>query len=191
MSRREATFEAAEGYIEGAVKDQRNITADWQPLQELIAGVELREVKNVCKPGGGVLTEVFRRDWGLDDLPVDQVFQNTLPARGISGWHAHRQTTDRLFVNQGLAKIVLYDAREGSPSLDRINEFCFGEPRPGLVIVPPGIWHAVENLLETPSRVLNLVDVAYVYDDPDHWRLPLDTDRIPYRFPRAGTDPNL
>jgi hypothetical protein len=31
--------------------------------------------------------------------------------------------------------------------------------------------------------VLNLTDHAYTYDSPDHWRLPVDTRRIPYRFP--------
>jgi len=32
----------------------------------------------------------------------------------------------------------------------------------------------------TPSILVNLVDAAYSYDDPDHWRLPPDTPEIPY-----------
>ena len=28
--------------------------------------------------------------------------------------------------------------------------------------------------------LLNAADVPYDYDDPDHWRLPPDTDRIPF-----------
>jgi dTDP-4-dehydrorhamnose 3,5-epimerase len=54
--------------------------------------------------------------------------------------------------------------------------------RPALVTIPPRVWHAVRNLSSTPSMMLNLTDRAYSYEDPDHWRLPADTDRIPFRF---------
>ncbi len=151
-------------------------------MQELIAGVRLREVKNVCGGRGGHLTELYRSDWGLDDSSVDQVFQVVFEAGGISGWHAHRFTTDRLFVSYGQARIVLYDGRAGSPTHGRLNGFLCGLVRPGLVVVPPGIWHAVQNIHHGPSIVTNIVDRAYEYDDPDHWRLPIGSDKIPYRF---------
>lgn len=32
--------------------------------------------------------------------------------------------------------------------------------------------------------LLNLADQAYRYEDPDHWRLPVNTDKIPYQFER-------
>jgi hypothetical protein len=44
----------------------------------------------------GILTEVFRRDWNLDDRLVDQVFQSVLGPGAVSAWHAHQHTTDRL-----------------------------------------------------------------------------------------------
>lgn len=175
---------ADEGFLPGAQQDRQSVTLDWQPLQPLIEGVRVREVKHVPK-NNGVLTEVWRADWALDDLPVIQVFQNLLQPGGISGWHVHQFTSDRIFVNSGLMKLVLYDARAASPSFGRINEFRLGDVRPGLVLVPPGVWHAVQNLAPEPSRLLNLVDRAYAYEDPDHWRLPLDTPRIPYRFQPA------
>ncbi len=178
----EPKFEEKEGYIDGTSKDSQSITADWMPLQQSIDGVKLREVKNVLKNRGGLLTEVFRRDWLLDEGTVDQVFQNILNPGQISGWHVHARTTDRIFVNIGVMKIVLYDARTDSPTFERVNEFMLGDIRPGLLIVPPGVWHAVQNIANQPSALLNLVDCAYQYDDPDHWRLPLDTPKIPYRF---------
>jgi len=51
-----------------------------------------------------------------------------------------------------------------------------------LVIVPPGVWRAVGNLADHVSLLLNLVDQAYKYEDPDHYRLPIDTELIPYKF---------
>jgi len=167
--------------MEGATKDRQSITADWVPLRELIDGVRVREIKNVPK-SNGVLTEIFRSDWGLDSGIVQQVFQTTIAPAGLSAWHVHQFTTDRLFVSLGLLKIVLFDARESSPSRGCVNELKFGTERPALVVVPPGVWHGVQNIGAAPGLILNLVDRAYCYEDPDHWRLPPDTSKIPYSF---------
>ena len=176
--------------IDGAVKDRQSITADWVPLLDPIAGVRIREVKNVPR-NNGMLTEVFRRDWNLDDGLVDQVFQSVLVPGAVSAWHAHQHTTDRLFVTHGHLKIVLFDAREDSASRGRINEFRFGSERPALVRVPPGVWHGVQNISGESASLLNLVDRAYRYEDPDHWRLPPDTPKIPYSFRTASLTDGL
>jgi dTDP-4-dehydrorhamnose 3,5-epimerase len=114
---------------------------------------------------------------------VDQVFQTRLgEPGGVSARHAHGHTTDRLFVTEGLMRIVLYDARTGSRTHGHLIERRFGLVRPALAVVPPGVWHGIQNLASTPSVVLNLVDRAYDYDDPDHRRLPPHTEQIPLRF---------
>ena len=178
------TFAREEGFLDGCRKDGQTVTADWTPLMDLLHGVSVREVRNVPKRDG-LLTEVFRREWAGAAAHVDQVFQVRLEPGGISAWHTHRHTTDRLFVTAGLMRIVLYDARSVSPTHGRLNELRFGLTRPALVVIPPGVWHGLENLSSSPSIVLNLVDRAYDYEDPDHWRLPFDTDRIPFRFARG------
>ncbi len=171
------------GGLPGARRDLQSVTRDWQSIQPMIDGVVVKEVLNVTK-NNGILTEIWRADWGLDGLGIGQVFQNLVAAGSCSSWHVHRVTTDRIFVNYGLIKMVLYDARTGSPTLGRVNEFRLGLVRPAMVVVPPGVWHLVQNLDETPSLLLNLVDRAYDYENPDHWRLPSDTAEIPYRvFP--------
>jgi dTDP-4-dehydrorhamnose 3,5-epimerase len=143
--------------------------------------VKVREVRHLVKRHG-VLTEIFRADWGLDDGRVGQVFEVKLGPDEISAWHVHRVTWDRLFVTRGAVRIVLFDARRKSPTYGAVNEFRFGGVRPALVVVPPGIWHGVQNLRAGESRIVNVTDKAYSYDDPDHWRLPRDTSRIPFRF---------
>jgi dTDP-4-dehydrorhamnose 3,5-epimerase len=81
-----------------------------------------------------------------------------------------------------MARIALYDARPDSPTHGVVNEFRFGSLRPALVTVPPRIWHGVQNVGDGVAVVLNLVDRAYDYEDPDHWRVPADSAEIPYRF---------
>lgn len=172
------TSSSFDSQIEGGTKDRQSITSDWEFLQPRIDQVRLKEVKNVVKENGA-LTEVYRRDWRLDEGEVDQVFQVMLIPGGISAWHTHQFTTDRLFVSQGTIKVVLYDARQSSPTFGFVNEFRLGSLRPALVVVPPGVWHGVQNISGTPACLLNLVDRASAYKDPDHWRLPWIQKKFP------------
>lgn len=82
----------------------------------------------------------------------------------------------------GRLLIALYDGRGDSPTRNRTVDFRIGAERPGLVIVPPGVWHGVRNIGSTPLLMINVVDRAYDYEDPDHYRLPVDTPHIPYRL---------
>lgn len=171
--------------LPGARKDEQSITADWELTnQPLIAGVSVKNVKHVPKENG-FLVEFFRDEWKLDPGIVAQVFQVTLFGGKISAWHAHELTTDRLFVSDGLMKVVLFDAREGSPTRGAFNEFRVGRPRPVLIVVPPKVWHGVQNIGTADASIVNLTDRAYRYEDPDHWRLPPDAEEIPYSFARV------
>ncbi len=171
--------------VQGARKDRQSVTHDGQPFaRALIDGVVAREMPNMMK-GNGVLTEIFRADWFENPRPLAQVFQSIIFPGGISAWHAHALTTDQLFAACGSVHIVLYDARTHSPTFGQVNEFRVGSFRQALVIVPPGVWHGVRNFGPDNAILLNLVDRAYEYTSPDHWRLPIDTDQIPFRFEGA------
>lgn len=164
------------------VKDPQLVKPDWQPSDPVpIDGVRIKAMANVLADNG-CLTEIWRRDWGLDDLPVAQVFQKLLGVGGVSAWHAHRHTTDRLFIGLGRAKVVLYDGRVDSPTRGALAEYRLGVERPALLLVPPGVWHGVKALNGRPALIINVVDRAYDYEDPDHWRLPADSPDIPYRI---------
>lgn len=167
--------------LPGTKKDEQSVTADWQSTQDLIDGVTVKEIRSVLA-GTGYVTEVFRRDWDADGGIVDQVFQVTLGPGGVSAWHCHANTTDRLMVNHGRIRIVLYDSREGSPTQGRLNHLVFGTPRPAIVTVPPLVWHGIQNVGPGDSSLINVVDAAYDYEDPDHYRIPADSPEIPYRF---------
>jgi dTDP-4-dehydrorhamnose 3,5-epimerase len=59
-------------------------------------------------------------------------------------------------------------------------ELHAGDVRPALVVLPPGVWHGLQNLGTIDALVLNCPTEAYNYADPDHYRLPYDTAEIPY-----------
>lgn len=163
-------------------KDARLVDADWQPANlPQIEGVRMKSIANMLGDRAR-LTEIWRRDWQLDDQPIDQVFQSLLEPGAITAWHCHVETMDRMFCAFGRIKLALYDARSESSTYGTVIELRLGEERPMLVTVPPGVWHGVACLGSKPALLINLVDKAYDYNDPDHWRLPADTPQIPYRF---------
>src|SRR6185312_831484 len=75
----DAGFTAECGALPGATRDRQSITRDWMPLQKLIDGVAVREVRNVPKDNG-YLAEIWRADWRLDGA-VAHLFQALLAAR--------------------------------------------------------------------------------------------------------------
>lgn len=168
--------------LPGAVCDAQSVTADWQPVAaDLIDGVVVREAKTMAR-GTGALTELWRADWGVDDEPVRQVFQNTIEPGGYSAWHAHAVAIDRITVNLGQLTMVLYDARQTSQTFGRLNEFHLMAMRPTLVTIPPKVWHGVVNRTGVVASLVNMPDVAYTYEAPDHWRVPADSPDVPYRI---------
>jgi dTDP-4-dehydrorhamnose 3,5-epimerase len=165
--------------LPGARKDGQQITPDWKKLGETIEGLSVHEVRHVPRDHG-VITEIFRPEWDPTGLPVVQIYQSRLFPGAVGAWSCHARTTDRIFVNQGHLKIVLYDGRENSGSHGLVMELHAGDARPALVVVPPGIWHGLQNLGTIDALVLNCPTEAYNYADPDHYRLPHDSDQIPY-----------
>jgi dTDP-4-dehydrorhamnose 3,5-epimerase len=100
----------------------------------------------------------------------------------LSAWHMHRNQTDHIFVVAGTIKVVLFDDREESATRGNLEIYHLSPLRPTLLVVPPEVWHGLQNLEAGHSSFVNFFDRRYEHDDPDEWRLPPDTDEIPYRF---------
>jgi len=166
-------------------RDPQSITADWEPYNfSPINGVVHKEVRNVIKDNG-YLTEMFRPEW-FENTAIGQVFRVSLQPGAISAWHVHEETTDRLSIILGVVKVVLYDARPDSPTAGMINEFKLSENRPGTIFIPPGVWHGVQNIHYQGSAIINMVDKAYKYENPDHLRIPFNDPQIPYTFEKKS-----
>lgn len=168
--------------LAGSKRDRQSITKEWLPCrQNLIDGVALHETKPVLT-GYGLLIELFRAEWAPKNYRVDQIFTSQLRPESISAWHAHATTTDRLSVAAGTLRVVLYDARPDSTTHGLINEFRLSDHRPGTLLIPPRVWHGVQNTGVQTAILINAVDTAYQYENPDHWRLASDSPEIPFVF---------
>ena len=116
-----------------------------------------------------------------DDLPLEEWLADRI-------WPLERALVSDAFVHDGTIRLVLYDDREASPTRKRLAVLHLSRLRPTLVTVPPGVWHGLENLeVAQSSSFVNFQDRNYRYESPDEWRLPWDSDEIPYRFRAAPT----
>ncbi len=181
-SRREAADIA--GY-EVLVRKQSAVDASGQLRQDPIDGVRFRATRPVPHEDGTV-TEVARAVWPEIDLPVVQVhITTTLPGR-IRAWGLHRASTDRLFVVKGLVSIVLYDPRSGSATNGCVNEFRVSERNPGLLVIPPNLFHGWKNIGVDEAFIINMPSYQYDYDTPDALDLPYESEIakaiVPFRW---------
>jgi dTDP-4-dehydrorhamnose 3,5-epimerase len=134
----------------------------------------------------GHVCEVARASWDVIAGPVVQVHTTTTFPGRIRAWGLHQRSTDRLFVVGGLVKIVVFDGRLDSPTNGRVNEFTVSEKNPGLLIVPPNLYHGWKNIGTTEAIIINMPTAMYDYDHPDALDLPWDCEAagriVPYRF---------
>jgi dTDP-4-dehydrorhamnose 3,5-epimerase len=118
----------------------------------------------------------------MHPAPLVYVYQATLRRGQIKGWVVHREQDDRLFINFGFLRVVLYDDREGSETRGMVNDLTFSERSRTLVVIPCGIFHAVQNVGEMEASFINMPTRPYDHANPDKYRLPLQNDLIPFRF---------
>ena len=134
----------------------------------------------------GHVTEAARASWDIIGGPIVQVhLTTTLPGRHRA-WGLHQRGTDRLFVASGLVKFVVFDGRLESPTCGCVNEVTMSETSPGLLIVPPNLYHGWKNIGSSEAIIINMPTAMYNYEAPDALDLPWDSEAaariIPYRF---------
>jgi dTDP-4-dehydrorhamnose 3,5-epimerase len=102
----------------------------------------------------------------------------------VKGWHYHKKQTDHFAVVKGIAKLVLYDNRDDSPTKGDINEFFMGEHNPLLVKIPPLVLHGFKCIGKEEAICINIPTEAYNHDHPDEFRVDPHDNDIPYDWER-------
>ena len=77
-------------------------------------------------------------------------------------------------------KVVLYDNRPDSPTFGRVNEIFRTEHDRTIMVIPAHVFHAHENIGTTDALFISMPTRPYHHSAPDVYRLPIDTDLIPY-----------
>ena len=162
------------------------VNAEGQLRRLPIEGVQFRPTRPVPHEDG-VLTEVVRASWDvLEDRPLSQVHITTTFPERIRAWGLHQVSIDRLFVVSGLVKVAVFDGRLDSPTHGRVFEVVLSERNPGLLIIPPDLYHGWKNIGVTEAVIINMPTEMYDYENPDALDMPWDSDAarrlIPYTW---------
>lgn len=149
---------------------------------QLIDGVMTKRLK-VIPDERGRLMEILRCD---DEIfqKFGQAYLTTAYPGVVKGWHYHKIQNDHLVVVHGMMKVVLYDARESSPTRGLINEFFMGIHNPILLRIPKLVYHGFKCISEHEAIVLNFPTEVYRYENPDEYRMDAHSPDIPYDWSR-------
>ena len=148
----------------------------------MIEGVKVKRLK-VIPDERGLLMEMMRDD---DEFfqKFGQVYLSVVYPGVVKGWHYHRKQTDHFVFVKGMAKVVLYDNREGSKTRGEVNEFFMGEQNPILLVIPPFVLHGMKGIGTEPAMLVNVPTEPYRYDQPDEHRIDPHSNDIPYKWAR-------
>jgi dTDP-4-dehydrorhamnose 3,5-epimerase len=128
----------------------------------------------------GLLMEIFNPELDFWREPVVYSYCVTIRPGRIKGWGMHRIQADRYAVLAGRLRVVLFDGRADSPTHEQFAEFHFTEVNPGLLRIPPGVWHADQNWGDTDALIVNFPTAPYDRENPDKYRIDPHSGQIPF-----------
>jgi dTDP-4-dehydrorhamnose 3,5-epimerase len=146
----------------------------------MIEGVRLKQLKMIPDERGRLM-EILRRD-DKEFIKFGQVYMTTAYPGVVKGWHYHQLQIDSFCTVRGMIKLVLYDARENSPTHKEVNEFFQGEHHTILVQIPNLVYHGFKCVSETEAIVINCITEVYDHKQPDEFRVAYNDPRIPYNW---------
>ncbi len=146
----------------------------------MIQGVESKQLTKRADERG-FLMELLRSDDSIF-TKFGQCYVSMNYPGVVRAWHWHKKQDDFIVVVKGMIKVGLCDIREGSPTRGEVNEFYLGENNNVLLKIPVGVAHGYKTMGVEPSLLINLPTEAYSREEPDEYRLPWNTDQIPFNW---------
>lgn len=144
----------------------------------MIDGVIVKDLK-VVPDERGLLMEMWRSD-DPDYERFGQCYVTMVYPGVVKAWHYHKKQTDHFVCVGGMAKVVLYDMREGSPTKGETNEFVIGWQRQRMIIIPKDVFHGFTAVGTEPAFIVNIPTELYDYENPDEHRRAFDDPEIGY-----------
>ena len=162
-----------------SAQDAPTVDTAGRPLSTGIEGVRYsRLVSHVDHRGS--LTEVVNFENEFWDEPIVYSYCFTIAPGRIKGWGMHYKQADRYFMAYGNVRVVLYDGRTRSPTSGRFAQFHLTDATRGLLLIPPGVWHADQNWGDTEAVMVNHPTRPFDHEDPDKHRIDPASGEIPF-----------
>lgn len=142
-----------------------------------IDGVSIKQIKKHCDDRG-FICEVYRDDEDHMPPPCRQTTFTVTHPGVVKAFHWHKKQWDYWFVLNGMARIVLHDMREDSPTKGVTQVIVAGVHNPVAVAIPPKVAHGYQVLGNEPVMLFYHTSEVYDHNNPDEERLPWDDQVI-------------
>ena len=143
----------------------------------MIYGVSIIPLKTFLDERGVVRHMIRSTDPHFSQF--GEIYFSAIFPGAIKGWHVHRKMELNYAVVSGNIKLVLYDAREGSPTHGELQEIFMGEDNYVLAKVPP---HVVNGFKAVGNEKAIVANCATIPHDP------AEIERIDPFDPAIGYD---
>lgn len=162
-----------------AEQDVPTVTREGKARPTPIDGVVVERTAMYADDRGALIPFIDgRRPFWAEPVVYGYCF--TIRPGRIKGWGMHELQTDRYFLARGNVRVALFDGREDSSTRGAVHEVFFTPETPGLVSIPPGVWHADQNWGDADALVTNYPTHPYDPDVPDKHRIDPHAGVIPF-----------
>jgi dTDP-4-dehydrorhamnose 3,5-epimerase len=165
-------------------QDAPSVTAAGDKLHPLIDGVVIHRLAPQ-EDKRGELVELYSLSWNVHPDPLVYSYMVTLRPGAIRGWAMHKLQDDRIAILSGFFRWALYDNRPESGTFGKLSVLALSERNRVLFTIPKNVIHATQNIGSTEAVFINYPTRPYDHENPDKYRIALDSDMIPFRFDDA------
>lgn len=142
----------------------------------MIDGVIVKPLRRIPDERGFIMHMLRSDDPEFEKF--GEIYFSTVFPNVIKAWHLHKEMTLNYSVIAGMAKLVLYDDRDRSPTKGEVQELFIGRENYQLVKIPPLIWNGFKGIGTETAIVANCATLAH---DPDEIiRMPPSDPKFPY-----------
>lgn len=146
----------------------------------MIDGVVIYPLKKIPDERGTVMHMLKATDPHFKGF--GEIYFSTIYPGVIKGWHVHSRMIINYAVPVGTVKLVLFDARAGSPTEGEIQEIFVGEENYCLVQVPTGVVNGFKAVGGKTAIVANCATIPH--DPQETARINPSASDIPYNWDR-------
>lgn len=125
----------------------------------MIDGVGIHPLRIIEDPRGSI-RHMLRRD-DSHFRGFGEIYFSTVRPGVVKGWHLHSRMVLNYALLLGHIRLVLYDAREGSPTNREVQVIELTQQNYSLVTIPPGVWNGFLGLGDSTSLVANCATIPH------------------------------
>ena len=144
----------------------------------MIQGVRIHPLRKIPDDRGTIFHMLRSTDPHFERF--GEIYFSTVYPGVVKGWHRHKEMTLNYACISGLAKIVIFDERDGSPTKGELMEVFVGRDNYCLVQIPPETWNGFTAVGTHEALIANCC--THAHDPSRSSRLDPFDNHIPYSW---------